>query len=385
MPATKSATGSAIEIKTNLAAVRAQRGIGAAELANQVGISRQTVYAIEAGTYVPNTAVSLKLARALDATVEDLFEIADQNPIPEEILEATIIGEGDSLEAGQLVRVCRVGKTLVAAPAESTNSGLPPADGVLLDPVQRGRKPSSARVRLVSDKWKSTPRILVAGCDPSASILAQAMVAQGCELIVAYENSSHALELLRADLVHIAGTHLGGGSKDETDLSPITKMFRRTAVSVFSYAVWEEGLVVATGNPKRIAGIADLVRHDVRFINREPGAGCRQLLDDLLAEHRLTPKQIKGYDRLVAGHLAGARLIRSEEADCCVSTRAVARALALDFVPLTQKTYHLVLRRQRMNEDGVQILLETLGRVSFRREVESCTGYHMRSAGTRLL
>jgi putative molybdopterin biosynthesis protein len=385
MATKKPATATAVEIRTNLADVRTQRGIGAAELASQVGISRQTVYAIEAGTYVPNTAVSLRLARALDATVEELFEIADQRPVAEEILEATIIGEADSLEPGQPVRVCLVGKAMVAAPAESTNSGLSPADGVLLDPVQRGKQYPTARVRIVSDKWKSTPRLMVAGCDPNASILAHAMVAQGCELIVAYENSARALELLRADLVHIAGTHLGGGSKSDTDLGSITKIFRRDSVLVFSYAVWEEGLVIAAGNPKRIAGIVDLARHDVRFINREPGAGCRRLLDDLLAKHHLTSKQIEGYDRLTAGHLAGARLIRSGEVDCCVSTRAVARALALDFIPLTQKTYHLVLRRQRRNETAVQILLETVGRVSFRREVESCTGYDMRSAGNRLL
>ena len=58
------------EVKTNLAELRAKRGLGAAQLAAKVGVSRQTVYAIEAGTYVPNTAVSLKLARALETTVE---------------------------------------------------------------------------------------------------------------------------------------------------------------------------------------------------------------------------------------------------------------------------------------------------------------------------
>jgi len=377
--------GAEMDVHTNLAQLRAQRGLGATQLASRVGISRQTIYAIEAGTYVPNTTVSLKLARALDTTVEELFQIDADDSSPEEILEATVISEAETLEPGQLMRVCGVGKTIVAVPPESSGWGLPPTDAILLDKVSKGKNLANTRVRVLNDKWKTVPRLLIAGCDPSVSILAQSLQAQGCELIVAYENSSRALELLHSDLVHIAGTHLIDKSTGETDLRPITRMFSRNAVVVISYAVWEEGLVTALGNPKRIAGVADLSRTDVRFTNREAGAGCRRLLDDLLSKSRLSPRQISGYNRITVGHLPSARLVRQGEVDCCISTRAVARALALDFIPLAQKPYHLVLRRQRLNENSIQILLETLGRVSFRREVESCTGYNMRTAGNRLL
>jgi len=372
-----------MEIRTNLPQLRARRGIGAAQLANQVGISRQTVYAIEAGTYVPNTAVSLKLARALDTTVEELFQIDSEVAGPEEIVEAAVLTQAETLEAGQLLRVCAVGKSIIAVPPESGGWGLPPADAILLDPVRESR--NRARVRVLNDKWRTVPRILLAGCDPSVSFLAQSLQTQGCELIVAYENSSRALELLRDDLVHIAGTHLVDRSTGEADLRPITRIFPRNSVVVISYAIWEEGLVTAQGNPKRIAGIADLVRGDVCFTNREPGAGCRRLLDDLLATSRIHPRRIHGYNRVTVGHLPAARLVRQGEADCCISTRAVARALALDFIPLAQKPYHLVIRRQRLNDPAIQTLLETLARASFRREVESCTGYDMRSAGDRVL
>jgi molybdate-binding protein/DNA-binding XRE family transcriptional regulator len=374
-----------MEVRTNLTRLRTQRGIAAARLAGLVGISRQTVYAIEAGTYVPNTAVSLKLARVLDTTVEELFQLEAESAPVEEILEATVIAELDTLDAGQLMRVCRVGKSVVAVPAESSDLGLPSADGALLDPVRKARGLPTARVRVVNDKWRTTLRLLIAGCDPSVSILAQSLQAQGCELLVAYGNSSRALELLHADLAHVAGTHLVDSGAEASDLRPITSMFGRNSLAVIAYAVWEEGVLTAQGNPKRIAGVADLAREDVRFTNREPGAGCRRLLDDLLGKHRLTPKHINGYDRITLGHLPAARLVRSGEVDCCISTRAVARTLALDFIPLAKKPYHLVLRRSRLNEPPVQILVETLGRSSFRREVESCTGYNMRTAGNRIL
>jgi molybdate-binding protein len=171
----------------------------------------------------------------------------------------------------------------------------------------------------------------------------------------------------------------------KTDLLSITKMFGRNAVAVISYAVWEEGLVTAQGNPKHIAGIADLARKGVRFTNREPGAGCRRLLDDLMLEQGISAKQIKGYEKITSGHLPAARLVRSGEVDCCISTQAVARALALGFIPLAQKPYHLVIRRSQLKYPPIQTLLEILGRAAFRREVGACTGYSMRTAGDRLV
>src|ERR1700676_1561762 len=98
-----------MEVRTNLAQVRAQRGLGAAHLASQVGVSRQTIYAIEAGTYVPNTAVALRLARALNTKVEDLFALPDEGPAPElPSDQATLLPGGDPLQPGQPVQLCKV-------------------------------------------------------------------------------------------------------------------------------------------------------------------------------------------------------------------------------------------------------------------------------------
>jgi DNA-binding XRE family transcriptional regulator len=76
-------------------------------------MSRQTIYAIEAGTYIPNTAVSLKLARALESTVEEIFQIAPEPQTPDEILEATLIGDCASMVPGQPLRLCRVDDDIV--------------------------------------------------------------------------------------------------------------------------------------------------------------------------------------------------------------------------------------------------------------------------------
>ena len=373
------------EVRSNLAELRARRGLGAAELAARTGISRQTVYAIEAGTYVPNTAVSLRLARVLETTVEDLFELDLEEPLTTNEIEVTVLGETASLEPGQLLQLCSVEGRAVAVVPESGSRGLPPADAVLMQVTHRTDTSATANVRILGEKWRDPSRILIAGCDPSAAILAQALQAQGCQLVVAYENSSRALDSLKSGLVHIAGTHLIDKASGKIDFASITRLFGRNTVAVFSYAIWEEGMIIALGNPKRITSIGDLARKDVSITNREHGAGCRRLLDDLIALRGIQPKQIRGYDSVTVGHLPAARRVRSGEVDCCISTQAVARALALEFIPLAQKPYHLVVRRRDLDHPTIRNLLATLGRAAFRKEVESYAGYSMRTAGERVL
>lgn len=374
-----------MDVQNSLAQLRAKRGLGAAQLAAAIGISRATVYAIEAGTYVPNTEVSLKLARILDTTVEEIFQLEPVEQATAKTAEAIVLGDPESMPPGQPLRLCSVSGHLVAVPTEAGAWGLPPTDAVLLAPIHGGKRHANAKVRIVGTGWNSPARILIAGCDPSASILANALQRHGCDLVIAYQNSSRALELLQEGLVHIAGTHLADKVGSKNSLSPITKMFPRNSVAVISYAMWQEGLVVAPGNPKKIFGLSDLVRTDVQIVNREPGAGCRILLDELLQEHDVAAGRVKGYERVALGQLPAARLVQSGEVDCCISTQAGAHALGLDFIPLTQKPYRLVVRRAQLDLAPVQTLIEMLGRASFRREVEACVGYDMRTAGDRLV
>jgi putative molybdopterin biosynthesis protein len=373
------------EVINHLAQMRARRGLGAAHLAEKIGISRQTIYAIESGLYIPNTTVSLKLARILETTVEELFEIKPEDRGPDQMADAVVLGNLEKMAPGLPLRLCDVDGHLVAVAPEPGGWGLPSSDALLLSALQGTRRFANAKVQILGDSWRKTPRILIAGCDPSAAILAHNLQAQGCELVIAYENSTRSLQLLHNNFVHIAGTHLEEKLPGKNDLSAVTKLFSRNSVVIISYAVWQEGLVTAPGNPKQIYGIPDLARKDIQISNREPGAGCRRLLDDMLRKYDISPGQVKGYDRATAGHLPASRLVRNGDVDCCISTQAVARTLGLEFIPLVEKPYHLVIRRKYLNLPPVQTLIETLARASFRREVEACTGYNMRTSGDFLV
>ena len=105
------------QIQNNLAALRTKRGVPSATLAKLVGVNRQTIYAIEAGQYVPNTAVTLRLAAALEVTVEELFHLRSSVAKTPDQQEMEIVASREKLQPGQPVQWCRVGKRTVGVPA----------------------------------------------------------------------------------------------------------------------------------------------------------------------------------------------------------------------------------------------------------------------------
>ncbi|MFY9727400.1 MAG: substrate-binding domain-containing protein [Bryobacteraceae bacterium] len=371
------------EIENNLADLRHKRGFSAAWLAKTVAISRQTIYAMEAGSFVPNTAVALRLARALEVTVEDLFTLPGESPAPDMRSEhAMILPGSDPPQPGQPVQLCRVDKLLIASLPSPVSWYLPASDAIVTGEPIDGRR---ARVQVYHADSAFRNRILVAGCDPGISVLARHVQLAGVELVLAHRNSSQALLLLKQGRVHIAGTHLRDEGTGESNIPEIARLFPKKAVAVISFAVWEEGILTARGNPKRIRGIEDLCRRDVCIVNREQGAGSRFLLDSRLERLKINARKVTGYDRLALGHLPAAWQVRTGAADCCISTRAAARLFGLGFIPLVSERYDLAIRRQHLDLPTVQVLLDTLNKSSFRRELESIGGYDTRTAGQQML
>lgn len=373
----------AIEIENNLAQLRQQRGFSAAELARLVGVSRQTIYAMEAGGYVPNTVVALRMARALEVDVEALFRLRSEEIAPALREEHVALLPGSEIpQPGQAVQLCRVDRRLMASIPSPLPWYFPASDAIVV------HRPASRRktdVQVFHAEADFRNRILVAGCDPGISVLARHVQPAGVELVLAHRNSSQSLKLLKEGTVHVAGTHLRDEASGESNLPEIGRLFSKTAVAVISFAVWEEGILTARGNPKGIHGIEDLARADISIVNREPGAGSRLLLDTRLKRIRVNPRQIAGYDRVAPGHLPAAWQIYTGAADCCIATRAAARMFGLGFIPLVSERYDLAIRRQHLDLPGIQTLLDTLNRSTFRRELESLGGYDTKPAGQRIL
>jgi len=360
-------------VTNQLAHIRKSRAISAADLAARAGISRQTVYAIEAGTYVPNTEVTLRLARELEVSVEELFSLPeDSGAVPGSILADLLTTTPP--QKGQPVRLGRVGNRHVGVPVSASPYYLPEADAVIANRTS---------VRAFSLEDHSRKHLVLAGCDPATNLLARMVErATGVEIIPAAASSKLALNWLKEGKVHIAGSHLEDPATGEFNLPYLKSEFPREHFTVVTFARWEEGLVVAKGNPKHIRAIADLARST--FINREQGSGARALLDQLLKKSQLPAKKVRGYTRTAHGHLAAAYAIVSGEADCCLATRSAARTFDLDFIPLHNERYDLILRKRTLELPAAQAFLDVLQRASLRRQLEAQAGYDTTHTGSRL-
>lgn len=370
-------------MENNLAVLRQKRGISAARLAAVIGVARQSVYAMEAGTFVPNTEVALKLARSLDCHVEDLFCLKEDAVQHESRLEkASLLPGSEGLLPGQPVQLCRVGHQFVAMPPAPSSWFFASSDATVARPPTKSGLTS---VRLTDADRELGRRVLVAGCDPGISVLARNAQLAGVELVLAHRNSSQALQLLKKGSIHIAGTHLRDEATGASNMPTIGALFPKDSIAVISFAVWEEGIVAATGNPKGIRGAEDLARKDVSIVNRETGAGSRKLLDAQLKRWGIAHTSVRGYQKLARGHLDAAWQVRNGAADCCIAPGAVARSLGLSFIPMVTARYDLALHRLDLDNAGIRVLIETLNRSSFRRELEAFGGYDARDAGRRLL
>ena len=352
---------------------RSARGLSQAELAELVGVTRQSIIAIEAGRYVPNTTVALKLARALSRRVEELFRLSDDEE------QADVVVWGKPAPGTTRLSLARVRGRVVGHPAPPASfEGFTSADGVLLS------RPSQGRVRLLVERDALDRAVVVMGCDPSLPILARHLERREptARIICLQASSRAALEGVASGGAHVAGTHLRDPHTGECNREAARAVLAPAGGVLVALAAWEQGFLVARGNPKGIRGVADLARRDVRLVNREPGAGSRAMLDHQLARAGIAPRKVTGYASVVHGHFAVARAVATGAADAGVGLRAAAVAFGLDFLPWEAVRFDLAIPADHLRHPGVALLLELLNSSRLKADLAAIPGYDVTQTGT---
>jgi putative molybdopterin biosynthesis protein len=256
---------------------------------------------------------------------------------------------------------------------------LPRANGIVRVPPLRG----TAQVELFADPSRIESTLVAVGCDPATSLLAEHLRRRHptVELVWQGGNSLQALESVGRGEAHLAGTHLYDPESGTYNV-PFARRLLGLDARLVTFAVWEQGLMLAPGNPRGIQHVGDLTRAGLRIANREAGSGARALLDAELARAGLQPAQITGYSTIVRSHLAAAEAVAAGLADASVGVRAAALALGLTFVPLAEERYDLAIPDRFFEQPSIQALLETLTSPLFRLEVEALGGYDVTPMGT---
>jgi putative molybdopterin biosynthesis protein len=216
------------------------------------------------------------------------------------------------------------------------------------------------------------PTLVVAGCDPALPLLETPLALLDPPVGFAWWpcGNGEALRLAAAGLIHVAGVHQ---SSDEVELPD--------GAEVVGFTSWREGLVIRPGT--QIAGLDDAVRQGLRLANREPGAQARRLLDRELGRLGLNPADLPGYDSQVAGHLQVAAAVAGRLADVGVSSEPAALAYGLNFIPLAEERFDLVLPAKHAASREVQGLLRVITSPWLLAQLASLPGYDLSRCGER--
>ena len=187
--------------------------------------------------------------------------------------------------------------------------------------------------------------------------------------------------MLRDRMIHIAGSHILDEEEGEYNIPLVASHFAEFRTVVVNFAYRQQGLILKSGNPLKINRVEDLVKPKVKYINRQKGSGTRVLIDSYLNKTGIDRSKISGYETEVSTHLdVGLRILRGD-ADAGAGIRATAHLLGLDFIPMKEERFDLLIPRDYFFLDEVQRLMEILKSGQFRNESARFSGYDTRDSG----
>lgn len=190
------------------------------------------------------------------------------------------------------------------------------------------------------------------------------------------------LKCLTRGQCHGASVHLFDEKTGEYNVPFLKAMEWQEPVVVIQLLNRWLGLAVAAGNPLGLEGLKDLARPEVRFVNRQPKSGTRQLLDYHLREAGVDSEKIQGYDLHAHTHMSVAAAVKGGAADAGPTISTAARSLGLDFVPCIRERLDLVFPKRFLSLYSLRALLAVIRSESFHQAAaERFTDYDFSGAG----
>ncbi len=221
------------------------------------------------------------------------------------------------------------------------------------------------------------PPIVSGSHDP---LLDWAVRESGSGLAVLFDGSLDGLERLLRHETLACGLHVPDPEGDGYNSALLNQRAADQPLVAIEWARRRQGLMVAAGNPLGITGIADLAGK--RFALRQKEAGSHILLDRLLTSAGLTFAEFAGCVGPLRSETELAQAIADGEADAGLGIAAAARPLRLDFIPLVEERYDLLIWRRQYFEPPLQALLGFCHGEAFRRRARELDGYDVSGLGT---
>jgi len=224
------------------------------------------------------------------------------------------------------------------------------------------------------------PELIIAGQDVVLDILANWLHQSGVNAARSYLASFEGLLSLYQDKVQVAACHLFDGR--DYNGSYVRSLMPGIPAVLVNVSYRAQGFYVKKGNPKGIKGWNDLCREDISVLNRREGSSARILLDMQLKRLGISASSLKGYGRVMKSHLTMAAAIAEGEADLAIGTERISRQIeGIDFIPLMEERYDLVMRKAFAESEAGAKLLEILRSAAFRKEISRFSGNDYRDLG----
>jgi putative molybdopterin biosynthesis protein len=262
------------------------------------------------------------------------------------------------------------------------------ADGIIRIPqevsgLSEGEK---AYAELLGPREAMNDRLLVIGSHDLTIDLLNSLLKEktGGRIHISSSNigSLGGLLAVKRQTAHFAGSHLLDTATGDYNLSYIRRYLPDTPVALVTLVHRRQGFMVPAGNPNQIQSIGDLVRPDVVFVNRQSGSGTRILLDYELSKAGIPPERIVGYNNEEYTHMNVAMAVASGAAHAGLGILTAAKALALDFIPVTRERYDLVIPRAYLADEKIQLLLEIIRSDEFKDKALAMGGYEVHETGS---
>jgi len=295
----------------------------------------------------------LRLLMAAPATLTHLARTLKQSPawVRHHIL---------ALESAGLIEISEVRRT-----------------GKVMEKFYRAKADALLVQEIILPKSKK-PSVIFSGSHDIALENVTEYLAKHVNLLSLPVGSLDGLVNLRQGLCQISGSHLLDVN-GEYNTPFVKRLFPDRDVEVITLAYRTQGLMIASGNPKGIRNISDIVNPNIRFANRNAGSGTRLWLDAELRKHKVPVEQISGYENQVKTHSEAANLVAQNKVDVSLGLQAAAHQNGLDFIPLFEERYDLVLPREQ--EQNLNLLLEYIQTKNFREMLTTLTGYSSKHSG----
>ncbi|NLW91793.1 MAG: helix-turn-helix transcriptional regulator [Syntrophomonadaceae bacterium] len=307
-----------------------------------------------------------EVANILKITKYTVYEMVKRGELP-----AYRIGNKIRIDAGDLDTYRKSRKQPEYRTVDSQNSGSSRTTGPITP-------------TMAVDPGSATASLVICGQDPILDILGRHLEShpQGCRVLRQQTGSFAGLLSLYNNRADLAAVHLWDGDSGTYNTPFVRRLVPGIPTILVHLVNRMAGFLVAAGNPKQIKAWEDLARTDIAMVNREPGSGARVLLDEQLFRRGIDRLQITGYNYEELSHLAVASVVARGTADVGLGhEKAALQVRGIDFIPLQQESYDLVIKKEAVSRPHIQAVLDILASTAFQNELSGLGDYDLKDCG----